>query len=526
MNLDIGYLVSVFIRRLPYFIAVTAIFASIGLTAAVILPAEYEAQATLLVESEQIPEDLAASTVQTETAEALQIIQRRLMTRETLLDIADRLDLYQDPETGNRTMSASAIVSDMRSRASFVTESAGGGRRGRGGATIMHVGYRDESPGMTAEVVNEFVTLLLEENVELRTEQAGETLEFFKQEVERLSGELDSKSAQVMQFKSEAGVAIPENLDYLRNRLSSLEERLQRREQDIASLQEQKKRMTAMFELTGGVSEGQSPLQRELEAAREELANAELIFSDQNPKLELIRSKVERLENQVAQRANSAEAEAEQDAQVSREEAIFNIQIDEIDTRIQELRAEIPRIEAEIEKVEKNIAQANENGSRLGKLERELSNLQSQYNQANARLSAAETGERIELLSKGQRISVMEQAVVPNAPSRPNRPLIAGAGAGFGMAAGLGLIVLLELLNRSIRRPVELTNRLGITPIAVLPYIRTEREVRRQRLALLSALGVLLIGVPAALYGVHAFLQPLDILIEPFMNKLGFSITG
>ena len=48
--------------------------------------------------------------------------------------------------------------------------------------------------------------------------------------------------------------------------------------------------------------------------------------------------------------------------------------------------------------------------------------------------ATAATGERIELLSKGERISVIEHASVPTRPISPNRPLIAGAGA----AAGIG----------------------------------------------------------------------------------------
>ena len=41
------------------------------------------------------------------------------------------------------------------------------------------------------DVTNELVTLILQENVSLRTNRAGDTLAFFEGESERLSGELD-----------------------------------------------------------------------------------------------------------------------------------------------------------------------------------------------------------------------------------------------------------------------------------------------------------------------------------------------
>jgi len=85
----------------------------------------------------------------------------------------------------------------------------------------------------------------------------------------------------------------------------------------------------------------------------------------------------------------------------------------------------------------------------------------------------AETGDTIEALAKGQRISVIQQAVAPREPERPNRALLAVGGVGGGMFLGLVLVVLLELLSTSIRRPVDLTNALGITPFGTVPLIRT-----------------------------------------------------
>lgn len=63
--------------------------------------------------------------------------------------------------------------------------------------------------------LNEFVTRVLQQNVQLRTEQAGQTLEFFQQEVERLGTELDSQSARLLEFQNKAGIAVPSNLGFL-----------------------------------------------------------------------------------------------------------------------------------------------------------------------------------------------------------------------------------------------------------------------------------------------------------------------
>jgi len=138
MNLDLKYYATIFLRRFPYFILVAALISSVGLTVAVVLPPEYEARAVLLVESEQIPGELASSTVQVQAAAQLRIIQQRLLSRQGLLDMANQLDLYRTD--GGARQTSTEMVEEMRSRASFVQSNAQ--QRRRRGAThfskIMH----------------------------------------------------------------------------------------------------------------------------------------------------------------------------------------------------------------------------------------------------------------------------------------------------------------------------------------------------------------------------------------------------
>ena len=72
--LDLRFYLALFLRRLPYFLIFTVAGAAVGLALAFTLPPSYQAQARLVVESEQIPDELAASTVRTEASEQLQII--------------------------------------------------------------------------------------------------------------------------------------------------------------------------------------------------------------------------------------------------------------------------------------------------------------------------------------------------------------------------------------------------------------------------------------------------------------------
>ena len=91
------------------------------------------------------------------------------------------------------------------------------------------------------------------------------------------------------------------------------------------------------------------------------------------------------------------------------------------------------------------------------------------------------------------------------------------------MGLGLGVVILLELLNRSIRRPTELTRKLGITPFAALPYIRSERQIRNRRAIIALALLAVGVGIPLGLYLLHAYVMPMDMMIDRVVDKLGLA---
>jgi len=507
-NVDLKFYISIFLRRLPYFIVIAAFLSAVGIAVASILPPIYRSSASILVEDPQIPENLASTTVPINPIEQIQIIEQRLMTRANILTLADRFDLYAD-QPG---IAASAIIADMRGRTQLRPITA---RRGPG-ATIIEVSFASEDPREAAEVTNELVTLILQENVELRTGRAGDTLEFFEGEVDRLSGELDRISQRMMSFKAENENALPDSLGFRRNQQAILQERLLQYEREATALQDERERTVDIYERTGRVAASDAPISPEaatLEDLRRQLTQARVLFSADNPKIRLLETRIAGLEGIVAeQRAALGEDEGLSD---------YEVALSQIDGRLEFIAEEKARIETELAELDASIQATPANELVLGEMQRDYQNVQGQYNAAVDRLATASVGERLEVMAKGQRFSLIEPAVAPSSPEEPNRVMIAGAGVAGGIGAGLGFILLLELLNRSIRRPAELTAQLGIQPFATIPYMRTRREVRLKRTLMLVVLALIVAGIPMALLAIHTYYLPLDLLMRQAAGAAG-----
>ncbi len=560
MNGSLRYYLSLFLRRLPLFLLVATVISGIGITLAVVLPPTYASEAQVTVESSQIPDKLAGPTVSTPAIEQLQIFQQRLMTRPNLLAIANKLKVLKNQSA----MSADQIVKEMTTRTKISSVS------GRDQATLMTIGFEGRTPQLAAGVVNEYLTLMLQDDAKVRTDQAGQTLDFFNQEVVRLNTALDAQNQKVLAFKKANADALPENLQFMRSQQAVLQDRLAQSDRDEATLAEQRDRLIQIFSTSGHLKAAgdlRSPDQKQLDALQSQLTEALAIYSPQNPKVKMLQARIGQLQKAVdtqsaAQPAAAATAGAAMpdapvapaaatgsdaaaggagqddpgaasppvagvaaltgnDVETAPPSSLLDLQLADINSRLASLKAQREDIRHQLEVLADAIHRTPTNALTLDGLQRDYDNIQAQYNAAVANQAQASTGERIASLSRGERITVIEQPAVPSDPVKPRRVLIAGGGVGGGIAAGLALIVLLELINSTIRRPADLVKKLGVTPIATIPYLHTRRELLRRRSLKLLMIMLVLAVVPVGLLAINAYYLPLDLIGQRLMDNFG-----
>ncbi len=513
---DLKYYFSIFVRRLHYFLVVSVVISATSIIAALTLPPAYESETRLLLEGPQIPSELAASTVMIGLTEQLEIIQQRLMTRANLLDVARSQKVFEDLNQ----MSADQIVQAMRARTVIQT---GGGRNP---TPIMNISFEANRPRVAAAVLNEYLTLIESQNAEFRTSRAGNTLEFFQQEVERLGKDLDLQSERILKFKTENSGDLPESLEYRLDQQAALQDQVRQIDRDVTSLRNQRERLIQIFEATGQLSgDNSSPLspdEQRLQEMQSQLDEALTLYSEENPRVKMLKARIEQVENRVNARASErSDASEERSPTEARGSATLQLQLSEIDTRVSMLQEQRVDINERLSNLSASLDRTPANTVTLDELTRTYDNIEEQYNMAVDRLARASTGERIESLSRGQRISVIEPPAVPTEPTKPNRVLIAGGGTMFGIIAGIGLVLLFELLGRTARRPDDIVKSIGVRPLATIPYISSRKEVVWKRLIKVSVYLAILIGIPAAVYAVHIYYLPLDLLADRVMNKIG-----
>lgn len=547
-------------RRILFFVIPAALILPIGVALAILLPPVYQATGTILVESQQVPQDLVRSTVTSFADERIQFIRQKVMTRQTLLDISEKYGIFQGKD---RPDSLSEVVDEMRSRVDIEILSADlkPGRQHNRATIAFTISYSDRDAGRALRVTNEFVTLFLNENVKSRIQRASETTDFLAQEAKRLRKKLESTERELATYKQENSNALPENLNLHLGMLERARQDQEKAEREIAGL-EQELRFLDMQRMSYGADQlsnnvvSRTPAE-ELAALRTKLVALRAVYGDSHPDVRSIRRRIAAFEHELDPSYRRAElekkltaakarlADAADDATASQsakaEVAQLNADIAALDTlqdgnavaasgdpiaghvatQIAATKAQIAsltkyrdKVVASINDLEARIAQTPQVERGLTALQRNYENILKKYDETQAKKFEAQMAENLEEDQMAERFILLEPPHLPEKPVSPNRPKIIVLSLFLALAGGAGSVMFAEAVNSSITSAEQLAQVLKDSPIATIPYIVTTGQQRRRRQILhrmVLAVPVILIAI---LSGIHFLYMPLDIVLH------------
>jgi hypothetical protein len=85
---------------------------------------------------------------------------------------------------------------------------------------------------------------------------------------------------------------------------------------------------------------------------------------------------------------------------------------------------------------------------------------------------------RLEQQQKGQQFRVLDPAYLPERPSFPDRFLFGLAGAVGGLLLGLGLAIVIDVLDPTMKDADSASSAFQIPVLAVVPYVKRHEQER------------------------------------------------
>ncbi len=500
-------------RRVWYFLIPFVVIAPLGIIVVMLMPAMYRAEGTILVESQQIPDELVRSTINAYAQERIQTIRQRVMTLNRVNEVAAKHNVF--PEGSRLSESERARKMREQMNVSLITVE----RRGRSGdGTIAFtVSFRHRDPRTAHLVANEFMTLFLAEDVRTRTAGASNTTEFFEREAAKLRNEVASIERRISEFKTENSNALPEHLSMHIDMLERANREFVTLERTNEALEEEKQFLAAQL-ISGSRSE--NGLTGQLVALETQLARLRATYRDGYPEIEAVKVEIAALKRQLApspeiQRLRTALADADArltelereatpdteavDAAVLEVEAARQALSDQIskesregandpssaqtesriaiiDNRIRMNQRRKDALNGRVEDLQLRIARTPAVERELAALTRDYDNMDREYQEVRAKQQDAQLAENLEANQQAEKFSILEPAQRPDQPSSPDRPKMIILSLFAALGAGGAAAVLAELLIATVRGRTHLSNITGEHPIAVVPYIQNEDD--------------------------------------------------
>ncbi|MET0107539.1 MAG: lipopolysaccharide biosynthesis protein [Candidatus Thiodiazotropha sp.] len=524
--LGIGDYLAILKRRKMQLIVPVAIIMLFSIGLALGLPSIYRAEATILIEQQEIPSELVRSTVTSYAGERIQVISQRVMTTENLGKIIDDYGLYADTrEDTSITLLAEALQEDIELE--MISADVVDPRSGRPTtATIAFtLAYSNKVPRIAQKVTNELVSLYLGENLRQRTQSALETSSFLSAEAGRLNQEITVLEASLADFKEKNVNNLPE-LQQLNIQLMERNEReLIETIQQIRNLEERKiylqseltqiSPITDIYNSSGNRVMGTEDRLRALQTEYLALATR---YTDNHPTLIKMKGEIEVLERELdtGHRSEKNITHSDNPAYVQLE-----TQLQAANSELASLKGMRDEIKGKIKDFEDRLMQSPQVEREYRNLTRDYENALDKYQEVKAKQLEAQLAESLERERKGERFSLIEPPQLPEKPDKPNRIAILFLGFVFSFAGGFGNIFVREHMDQAVYGSKNVMAITKAPPLAVIPYIECGEDRRQRNTSAAMTVSSLLAAIGVILISIHVFYKPLDVILYLVLREFG-----
>lgn len=495
---------------------------------AFVVPPVYRSSATILIEQQEVPRELVQSTVTGYANQRLQIIQKRVLTNENLLKIAEKHQLYD--EKLKSESSARKAIARMRGNIKVETVSANV-TDPRSGTSMMAtiaftVSYDGDTPVVTQKVTEELTDLLLNANIMIRTQQAERTSGFFSEEEGKLRQHLSDLESQLAAYKKRNTGRLPElmgmnmslmertqkEMEDLDRQITTLEERRLELQGQLATVEPYtgqgpggrlrevqtqylsaaavyapnhpdvvrlRRELEMLRKETGAVDERES-IDREYKKVRAELASAREMYAENHPDVTRLKQQLATLEERLKASSTASPMgfalKPDNPAYIAIQTQLATINISLKAANDQRMRAK-----QKLSEYEGRVIQTPGVEQEGLALQREYDSTLKKYREIKEHLMGADIAVEMEKEQKGERFSLLEAPSLPQSPQMPNRRAFLLLGVVLGFGSGIGYASIAEYMDRTIRGSGAIAAVLRTPPLAVIPHIPLGGPVAENR---------------------------------------------
>ena len=459
------------IRERRYIVlAVGLTVMSLSVMGSFLLPRTYKASSTVFVQRGLLAQPFVKNSGLGATLnDELMMLTNYIKSRDLLKHVIGELNM---DVMAKNPRQYEALIAKVRKNLRVSVQS------GDSGIDLFSISYVSANPKEARDFVNALVNEYIEETIADRRNAAFGAYDFLKKQIEDYAKKLDDAGQQLAQFQqSHPNMAVSTN--YTRaTALSDLQSRQVDSEIRLMQLLDKRKGLAA--ELSGKAATATvqgaqgGPLQARLSKLNETLAILKTKYTDQYPEVVNLEAEIGSLKKQM------------QSAGVRG--APSNALRQRLEEKLSRTNSSISQTKARLAEISQLSRGASHSLNGLPAEQSELATLQNNkdvdqriYDSLIGQLESANVSKNFQTSDYSSMLRVVDPAVMPYVPYKPDRVKIILMGLLLGAAAGAGSAIGLDYLHDAYRDEETLEKDLKIPVLASIPLIYAEEEDRRSR---------------------------------------------
>ncbi len=322
---------------------------------------------------------------------------------------------------------------------------------------ILEIIARDSDPQVANDIANTLAEIYIQYDINNNQQASSSSSSFLKKQAVEFKEKLESAEAEFINFKKQENILSFDGKKYniegkiteydsLLRDAKNKQQQLALRLNELGSLAEDKKNYAVRLRSLVG-NPVIDNLNNQLIAAEIEQSKLSKIYRSKHIEMQSIQSTIDNLRQEITR---------------------------QIDKEIINMKQEKGLLQASEEKIQNSIEELKKEAMLLGEkeqqyklLERNVETYRQYYDSLAAKIEDASVGS--EIRNAVTNISFVERAQVPLHPVKPDKKKIFLAGVFGGLFSGIGLALLLEFSDRTIRTEEDVQACCDLAVLGIIP---------------------------------------------------------
>jgi succinoglycan biosynthesis transport protein ExoP len=487
------------------------------------IPGKYRSETLILVEQQRVPEHYVEPNIALDLQQRLQSMSEQILSRTRLIAIIDKFHLYNV----DRHADSDVAVERMRKDISIDLVKSDGTRNP---IAAFKISYSANKPMVAQQVTSELTSLFIEENLRSRQQLSEDTTSFLTTQLDEARKNLDLQEQRLREFKSRYVGQLPEQTASNLQILTGLQTRLQQTTDGLHQAEQQRLYLQSLLnsyrainpQIAGDNGNGtvlppSYELDQKLEKLKSSLADLNAKYTPLHPDIVRLKQEIaatEKLKEEAEQEATTGKTSGRSGAAAAKAgNATVMSPAMQVESQLKANEFEIASRNSEIKKIEKEIDSYQQRLNLTPAREQELAAVTRDHDQSRANYDSllakknqSEMATNLERRQQGEQFRMIDPPSLPQAAYFPNRLQFSLAGLALGLAMGIGLVVLREIVSPKVYGQEELQMVLSGPTVIAIPSLPTANEKRRNvRLRIVEALAAaaMLVVIPMVTFLVY-----------------------